>query len=277
MNLLKSHKTYGGLTQFWEHDSKSTQTKMKVSTYLPSMPPKGCLIWLSGLTCTDENFITKAGAQKFLEAQQLMVVCPDTSPRGTNLPHEHESDDFGSGASFYVDATTPGYKDHYRMETYITDELYKLVAEKFSMKGKISLMGHSMGGHGALTLGLRHPELFQSLSALSPIVHPTAVPWGEKALKGYLGESKGEWKKHDTVELILAGKKHPKPILVDQGLSDPFLEKQLQTTHLREACEAKGQPAEIYMREGYDHSYYFISSFIEDHIAFHAKHLHAIE
>ncbi|RZA19906.1 MAG: S-formylglutathione hydrolase, partial [Proteobacteria bacterium] len=270
MNLLKSHKTYGGQTQFWEHDSKSTQTKMKFSTYVPSMPPKGCLIWLSGLTCTDENFITKAGAQKFLEAHQLMVVCPDTSPRGTNLPHEHESDDFGSGASFYVDATTPGYRDHYRMETYITDELYNLVVERYSLKGRISLMGHSMGGHGALTLGLRHPDLFQSLSAFSPIVHPTAVPWGEKALKGYLGESKDEWKNHDAVELILAGKKHPQPILVDQGSSDSFLEKQLLTPHLQKACETKGQPAEIHMREGYDHSYYFISSFIETHVAFHA-------
>ena len=273
MKPLKNHKTFGGLTQFWEHDSTSTATKMKFSTFTPSTAPKACLIWLSGLTCTEENFMTKAGAQRFLEETGLMLVCPDTSPRGTHLPGEHESYDFGSGASFYVDATTDGYKDHYRMERYITEELYQLIADRFAVEGKISLFGHSMGGHGALTLGLRHPQKFVSISAFSPIVHPTAAAWGEKAFHGYLGSDKAEWKKHDAVELILAGKKHPRPVLVDQGLSDEFLEKQLLSSHLKEACEAKGQALELHMREGYDHSYYFISTFIENHIKFHAEHL----
>lgn len=273
MNLLKTHKTFGGVTQFWEHESSSTGTKMKLSTFVPSQPPRGCLIWLSGLTCTEENFITKAGAQKYLEAHHLMLVCPDTSPRGTQLPGEHESYDFGSGAGFYIDATTEGYKDHYRMERYIADELYSLIANRFAVQSKISISGHSMGGHGALTLGLKYPEKFVSVSAFSPIVHPTAAAWGEKAFRGYLGENKEEWKKHDTVELILAGKKHPQPLLVDQGTADEFLEKQLLSFHLREACQAKGQALELHMRDGYDHSYYFISSFIEQHIAWHAKHL----
>jgi S-formylglutathione hydrolase len=275
MNLLKSHKTFGGLTQFWEHASTVTQTPMRFSTYIPSSPPKGCLMWLSGLTCTEENFIAKAGAQRFLNAHQLMVVCPDTSPRGTHLPDEHKSDDFGSGAGFYLDATTPGYSDHYRMETYVTAEMYEWVAQHFSMEGKISLSGHSMGGHGALTLGLRHPHLFQSVSAFSPIVHPAIVPWGRKAFQGYLGTNEESWKSHDAAQLIRAGHKHPKPLLIDQGLSDPFLETQLRTPLFQEACQAHGQPAEVRMQDGYDHSYYFVSTFIEDHIAFHAEHLHA--
>lgn len=270
---LKTHKTYGGLTQFWEHDSKSTQTKMKFSTFTPSRHPRGCLIWLSGLTCTDENFISKAGAQKYLEAHGLMLICPDTSPRGTTLPGEHDAYDFGSGAGFYIDAQTEGYKDHYRMEQYICDELMGIISETFQIKNKISIFGHSMGGHGALTLGLKHPDKFVSVSAFSPIVHPTQAPWGEKAFRGYLGESKEEWKKHDAVELLLAGRKHPKPLMVDQGMADEFLEKQLLTSHLREACQAKHQALELHMREGYDHSYYFISSFVEHHVSFHARHL----
>ncbi len=274
LTSLKSHKTFEGLTQFWEHDSISTGTKMKFSTFLPRGPVRGALIWLSGLTCTDENFITKAGAQKYLSAAGLMVICPDTSPRGLQLPAEHDAYDFGSGASFYVNATTPGYRDHYQMESYIVSELHELVQTQFGVsKDRISLSGHSMGGHGALTLGLRHPEKFQTISAFSPIVNPVRAPWGIKAFEGYFGSGSGEGAKHDATELILSGAKHPKEILIDQGLADEFFEKQLMTANFTAACRSKNQPLAVNLREGYDHSYYFISTFIENHVKFHASNL----
>ena len=274
LEALKSSKCFEGLAQFWEHESLSTKTKMKFSTFIPTGPVKGCLIWLSGLECTEENFMAKAGAQKFLAQHQLMVICPDTSPRGLNLPGEHDSWDFGSSASFYVDATTIGYKDHYQMETYLTVELYKLIQDQFGISDqKISISGHSMGGHGALTLGLRHPEKFKSISAFSPIVNPVAVPWGQKAFLGYFGQNENEWSAHDATELIKKGRTHPEVILIDQGLKDNFYEKQLLTNHLVEAAKAGPQKLVVNLREGYDHSYYFISSFIESHIQFHAKAL----
>jgi S-formylglutathione hydrolase len=271
---LKSHKTFEGLTQFWEHASVSTKTKMKFSSFVPHAKPMGCLIWLSGLTCTDENFITKAGAQKYLADQELMIVCPDTSPRGLQLPHEHDAYDFGSGASFYVDATTEGYRDHYLMETYVASELHSLIQSQFGISSdKISILGHSMGGHGALILGLRQPEKFKSISAFSPIVNPMASAWGKKAFTGYLGESPAVWLKHDATELVRSGARHPREILLDQGLKDEFYEKQLLTGHFVDAARAAGQPLVANLREGYDHSYYFIASFIEAHIAHHARAL----
>lgn len=271
---IKTHKTFEGKTQFWEHSSQETKTKMKFSTFIPQGPVKGCVIWLSGLTCTDENFITKAGAQKFLAAHQLMVICPDTSPRGLSLPQEHDAYDFGSGAGFYVNATVEGYKDHYRMDSYVSKELYQLIQEQFEIPAdKISIMGHSMGGHGALVLGLREPQKFQSISAFSPIVNPSAVPWGQKALTGYLGSDVKAWSSYDATELVSSGKRHPREILVDQGTQDEFLEKQLKTETFVEACRKGNQLLNARMREGYDHSYYFISTFIESHIVFHAKAL----
>ncbi|RYZ58134.1 MAG: S-formylglutathione hydrolase [Proteobacteria bacterium] len=277
MKVLKTFKTFGGLTQFLEHDSVATGTTMKFSQFIPSKPAKGALIWLSGLTCTEENFITKAGAQQYAEAHQLILICPDTSPRGLNLPHEHESYDFGSGAGFYVDATTEGYRDHYKMYSYIVNELYDLVNKEHKLSGRISISGHSMGGHGALTIGLKNPDRFHSISAFSPIVHPTASAWGEKALKGYLGEDKAAWADSDATELLLKGKRHTQMILIDQGTADEFLEKQLLSDHIVKAARSKDQPLELNMREGYDHSYYFIATFIESHIAFHAKHLSAVK
>lgn len=273
MQVLKTHKTFEGKTQFWEHESVSTKTKMKFSTFIPAGTVRGCLIWLSGLTCTDENFITKAGAQKVLAEKGLMVICPDTSPRGLQLPQEHDSWDFGSGASFYLDATTPGYKDHYRMETYIADELHSLIQKEFKIPAnKISIFGHSMGGHGALTLGLRHPQKFVSVSAFSPIVNPVNAPWGVKAFTGYLGENKTVWAEHDATELVRSGKRHPQALLVDQGSDDEFLTKgQLLIDNLTKVCKEAGQKLEVNMREGYDHSYYFISSFVENHIEFHSR------
>lgn len=274
---LKTHKTFEGLTQFWEHESTSTKTKMKFSSFTPGSAAgsvKGCVIWLSGLTCTDENFITKAGAQKFLAEQGLMVVCPDTSPRGLQLPQEHDVYDFGSGASFYVDATTEGYRDHYRMETYIASELHTLIQTQFGIAAnKISIMGHSMGGHGALVLGLRHPTKFQSISAFSPIVNPVVAPWGVKAFTGYFGDGKSKWSEHDATELVKAGRRHAREILIDQGLGDEFYEKQLMTSHLVEVAKSAGQPLRANLRDGYDHSYYFISTFIESHVKHHAAAL----
>lgn len=271
MNRLKRHKAFEGFTDFWEHESSSTGTKMKVSTFTPPGKTRGALIWLSGLTCTEENFITKAGAQKTLADTGMAVICPDTSPRGLDLPHEKDNWDFGVGAGFYVDATTPVYRDHYRMDSYVTRELYSWIESEFAVKGKISISGHSMGGHGALVLGLREPEKFTSISAFSPIVNPMACAWGEKAFTGYLGTDRETWRRYDACELIRAGAAHPRPLWVDQGSDDNFLEKQLLTQNLVKASEGTKQKLQVRMQPGYDHSYYFISTFIADHIRFHAE------
>lgn len=275
MKSLKTHKTFNGVTQFWEHESKVTGTSMKFSTFKPEGEIKGCLIWLSGLTCNEENFITKAGAQKYLAEHQLMVICPDTSPRGLNLPQEHEAYDFGSGAGFYVNATTPGYKDHYRMYDYIKDELCDLIKSEFGVT-RISITGHSMGGHGALILGLKETDKFVSVSAFSPIVNPVNCPWGVKAFTGYLGEDRSQWSKYDACELLKAGSRHPRSILIHQGTEDDFLkQKQLLTPNWQEVANQSGQKTSVVMADGYDHSYYFIATFIEEHIRFHAEALKA--
>jgi S-formylglutathione hydrolase len=273
LKILKTHKTFGGLTQFWEHESRATQTKMKFSTFRPAGEIRGCVIWLSGLTCTDENFITKAGSQGVLAQHQLMVICPDTSPRGLGLPHEHDSWDFGSGAGFYVDATTDGYRDHYRMFSYVSQELYALIQSEFKIKDRISIMGHSMGGHGALVLGLREPQKFKAVSAFAPIVKPMNCPWGEKAFLGYLGADRDAWKAYDTCELLKSGSTHPSPILIHQGTKDEFLEKQLLTANFLEAAKLAGQKHVVELAEDYDHSYYFIATYIESHIRHHARFL----
>ncbi len=268
INTIKRHKSFNGETVFASHYSKTTQTEMKFSYFHP-----GCnevetiIIWLSGLTCTEENFITKAGAQFHLKDSSSMIVCPDTSPRGLDLPEEHSSYDFGSGAGFYLNALTDGYKDHYRMYDYIVLELIPLLQETFLPK-KFSISGHSMGGHGALVLGLKQKDFFHAISAFSPIVNPMNCPWGQKAFSGYLGEDKELWKDFDSCELIKSGNKHHKKILVDQGLSDEFYPDQLLTKNLEDVCQQYGQEVEINYREGHDHSYYFISSFIKNHIDF---------
>lgn len=273
LNKLKSHKTFEGKTEFWSHQSDVTKTEMKFSTFIPNGDISGCMIWLSGLTCTDENFITKAGAQKFLAQNNMMVICPDTSPRGLNLPAEHDSYDFGSGAGFYIDATTKGYKDHYKMYSYITLELYHIIKTNFNVE-KISISGHSMGGHGALVIGLKNPELFKSISAFSPIVNPIASPWGQKAFTGYFGEvNKSLWSEFDSCELIKKGHKHKNPILIHQGLSDEFFQGQLKTENFENIAKEANQDHEVIYSEGYDHSYYFIQTFIEEHIKHHSKFL----
>ncbi len=274
MKVLKAHKSFGGTVRFWEHDSVSTNTKMKFSTFTPNGEVKGALIWLSGLTCTDENFITKAGAQKYLADARMMIICPDTSPRGLNLPLEHDAYDFGSGAGFYVNATTEGYKDHYKMYDYISKEIYAILEKEFQIsEDRISISGHSMGGHGALVIGLREAGKFRSVSAFSPIVNPSKVPWGQKALAGYLGDDQASWLQYDACSLIESGKLHTQAILIDQGKADEFLERQLQPEEFRRVCELRKQELILRSQEGYDHSYYFIATFIKDHIEFHAKHL----
>ena len=270
---LKSHKCFEGLTQFWEHDSESTGTKMKFASFVPKGEVHGCVIWLSGLTCTEENFLSKAGAQRALAREGLMALCPDTSPRGLSLPGEHESWDFGSGASFYVDATTEGYRDHYRMDRYVSQEIHAMARDEFGAGDRISIMGHSMGGHGALVLGLREPTKYRSISAFAPIVNPSAGPWGEKAFAGYLGPRGPAWEAYDACRLVMAGARHPHEIRIDQGDQDPFLEKELLTSRFIAACERAGQPLGARMRPGYDHGYYFVSTFIDEHVAFHASAL----
>ncbi len=286
MKILKKHRAFDGEVRFCEHESQSTQTKMRFATFTPGAnslggkKPAGILIWLSGLTCTEENFMAKAGAFRALSEANLMVICPDTSPRGLSLPHESDSWDFGRGASFYVDATTPGYRDHYRMATYVTLELPSLIDREFGLGNKISIFGHSMGGHGALVLGLTNPNVFKSISAFAPIANPVNCAWGEKAFAGYLGNDRSVWANYDASCLIERGHSHGHAILVDQGLNDEFLEKQLRPENLEAAAantigESKPSKLTLSIRfhEGYDHSYYFISSFIEDHIRHHAQAL----
>lgn len=274
LETVKSNKCFDGVTKTFEHESVSTKTKMRFSAHFPGENEtiENCIIWLSGLTCNEDNFITKAGAQKFLGGTKTMIVCPDTSPRGLDLAGEHDSYDFGSGAGFYLNATTPGYSDHYKMYDYITNELTSLLKENFRIKN-FSIMGHSMGGHGALVLGLRNPELFKAVSAFSPIVNPTQAPWGKKAFSGYLGDDESSWNQYDATELIKSGTKRPDTILIDQGTADEFLEKELLTGNIENAGKEHGQSLEVKYREGYDHSYFYISTFIEEHIQFHVKGL----
>jgi len=271
--ILKSHRTFGGMTHFCEHDAPSTKTKMKFSCFLPCDVAEidSAIIWLSGLTCTEENFITKAGAQNHLKKTKTMIICPDTSPRGLDIPGADEDYDFGTGASFYVNATTDAYKTNYQMDDYVVKDLINLLKDDFGAD-KISITGHSMGGHGALTLGLRNPDIFRSVSAFSPIVNPINCPWGQKALAGYLGADKENWKEYDACEL-LKEHKHQCAILIDQGLDDNFYPEQLLTDNFVKAAKDHGQEIVVNKRAGYDHSYYFIASFIKNHIDFHLKAL----
>jgi len=262
MEKTKSHKTFGGQTTFWKHQAPSTNTVMSLATFIPGGREIGeAVIWLSGLTCTEENFITKSGIQHLLADTNTMVIAPDTSPRGLSLPGEHDSYDFGSGAGFYVDATTDGYRDHYRMFSYIACDLVQLLKEHFGVT-RLSLMGHSMGGHGALVLGLRHPDIFHRITAFAPIVNPSQTPWGIKALKGYLGDS--DWGDYDACQLLRRGYRHPQEIAIFQGTKDDFLGNQLQQEIFQQTAQEVGQPCRLSWCEGYDHSYYFIASLLPE-------------
>ena len=272
IEILKKNKTFDGSTVIYEHQSKITNTPMKFSAFLPkSERIDSAIIWLSGLTCTEENFILKSGVQNYLQNTNTMIICPDTSPRGLDLKNEHDSYDFGSGAGFYLNATTEGYKDHYKMYDYISIELISILKDYFKVD-KLSISGHSMGGHGALILGLREKNLFKSVSAFSPISNPTQCPWGVKAFEGYLIDSK-DAKKYDATETLKDGLTRADSILIDQGLDDEFYPDQLLTKNLEFAAAKANQSLIVNYREGYDHSFFFLSTFIEDHIKFHLEHL----
>lgn len=271
IETIQEHRCFGGLQGFYRHDSRETGTQMRFSVFVPpGLEGKApVLYFLSGLTCSEQNFTTKAGFQRHAVEHGLVVVAPDTSPRG-DVPDD-PSWDLGVGAGFYVDAVEQPWARFYRMYSYVTSELPALVAAEFPVDaGRQGITGHSMGGHGALVIGLRNPQTFKSVSALAPIAAPTLVPWGIKAFSSYLGDDRSLWSAYDACALLRAGHEQG-PILVDQGLSDNFLETQLKPEELELAAEDVGQELELRMHEGYDHSYFFIATFIGDHLAHHAK------
>ncbi|MFM9427078.1 S-formylglutathione hydrolase [Variovorax sp. GrIS 2.14] len=282
---LSEHRCFGGTQRFYEHASTEIGLAMRFSIFLPPHSNHGkvpAVMYLAGLTCNEETFMVKAGAQRMAAELGIALIAPDTSPRGANVEGDSASWDFGVGAGFYLDATEAPWSTHWRMESYLINELLPLITLTQPIDGeRIGIFGHSMGGHGALTLALRHPGVFKSLSALAPICAPSRCPWGEKAFTGYLGSSRETWSSHDATELMeaLAGAKekapYPDGILIDQGLADKFLTDQLHPHLFEAACADAGQPLDLRRHKGYDHGYYFIQSFIEDHLAHHARSLRA--
>lgn len=274
MQRLEQHACFGGFQEVWRHTSKTLACDMQFGIYLPPQAAQQrcpVLYWLSGLTCTEQNFITKAGAQRYAAEHGLILVAPDTSPRGDHVPN-HDSYALGQGASFYVNATQAPWSQHFRMEDYITAELPALIEQHFAATDTRAISGHSMGGHGALVLSLRHPGRYRSVSAFSPIVAPAQVPWGQQALALYLGPDPAAWLAYDAVALVAQAKERL-PWLVHQGLADEFLPEHLRTDLLEQACQRAAHPLSLYRVEGYDHSYYFVSSFMQEHIAHHARAL----
>ncbi len=280
MELLSAHACFGGEQRFYSHASNEVGLPMRFSVFLPPQPrikalgKVPALVYLAGLTCTEETFAMKAGAQRLAVDAGIILIAPDTSPRGANAPGESADWDFGVGAGFYLDATQQPWAKHWRMESWIVRELLPLLVKELPIADdRIGISGHSMGGHGALTLALRHPDVFRSVSAFAPIASPTRCPWGVKAFSGYLGEDKNEWAKHDASLLMAASSSAPYPegILIDQGLNDKFLDEQLKPEFFEQACAQVGQPLELRRHAGYDHGYYFVQSFLADHIAHHAR------
>lgn len=275
LRTLGEHACHGGTQGFYAHESRTCGAEMRFSVYRPPQAQAGrvpVLWYLAGLTCTEETFAIKAGAQRVAAQHGLMLVAPDTSPR-LRLPGDDLAWDFGLAAGFYVDATVAPWAAHYRTYSWITAELPELIAAHFPAEpARQGIMGHSMGGHGALTLGLRHPELYRSVSAFAPIVAPMQVPWGQKAFAGYLGEDRSRWTEHDATALVARCPRRDS-LRIDQGSADTFLEKQLKPELFLAAAKQAGQPVEYHLREGYDHGYYFIQSFIAEHLAFHAQRL----
>jgi S-formylglutathione hydrolase len=277
LELLSEHACFGGVQRFYRHQSQAIGLPMRFSVFIPPAAagaPLPALFYLAGLTCNEETFMTKAGAQRVAAREGLMLIAPDTSPRGAGVEGETASWDFGVGAGFYVDATQAPWSKHYRMDSYITELHALVVAELNADAARIGIFGHSMGGHGALVLALRRPDLFCSVSAFAPIAAPMQCPWGEKAFGGYLGPDRATWAPYDA-SALMAGMQAPfaNGILIDQGLGDKFLAEQLHPEAFEAACAAAGQPLELRRHERYDHGYYFISSFMEDHLVFHGKNL----
>ena len=280
VQLLSAHACYGGTQFFYQHQSEEIGLPMRFSVYLPPQAVAGnvcpAIFFLAGLTCNEETFMMKAGAQKIAAREGLILIAPDTSPRGANLPGDSDSWDLGVGAGFYLDASEEPWRRHYSMESYIVKELRTLLIGMLRLDAeRISIMGHSMGGHGALTLALRHPGVFKSVSAFAPIAAPSQCPWGKKAFAAYLGTDESIWRQHDACALMAAQTSAPYPngILVDQGLNDKFLAEQLYPALLVDACVSIGQPLTLREHLGYDHGYYFVSSFIEDHLMHHKARL----
>jgi S-formylglutathione hydrolase len=276
LTTLEEHACFGGTVGFYAHESTACGCEMRFAVYLPPQASEGpvpTLYYLAGLTSTEETFMIKSGAQRHAAEHGLMLVAPDTSPRDTGIPGEDDDWDFGTGAGFYIDATAEPWSEHYRMYTYTTRELPDLIERSYPARAEArGIFGHSMGGHGALTIALKNPDLYRSVSAFAPVSAPMRAPWGKKAFSGYLGPDEEAWREHDASELV---RQRPFPnrrdILVDQGTNDQFLEEQLYPGVLEEACEEAGQPLTLRWRQGYDHSYYFISTFMEDHIRHHAR------
>lgn len=274
---IAANKSFGGWHKRFMHFSNTLKCEMVFAIYLPPQAETKkvpVLWWLSGLTCTDENFMQKAGAHQIAAELGVAIICPDTSPRGLNLPGESDSYDFGSGAGFYVNATKAPWKNNYQMYDYITKELPALVNANFPLNGSESISGHSMGGHGALVIALNSPGRYKSISAFAPITNPVNCPWGQKALAGYLGEDRETWNSYDACYLVANGKSR-QPLFIDQGDADKFLIEQLKPDNLKKVCEEYQHPLELRLQPGYDHSYFFIASFIEDHLRYHAKYLFA--
>ena len=280
LELISEHACFGGTQRFYSHHSKEIGLPMRFSVFLPPQATTGkvpALFYLAGLTCTEETFMIKAGAQRIAAQLGLMLIAPDTSPRGANLPGDADAWDFGVGAGFYVDATEAPWNKHYRMYSYIL-ELYELIVQTFPVqRSSIGITGHSMGGHGALVLALRNPALFKTVSAFAPICAPVQCPWGVKAFSGYLGSKQENWQQYDASALMEQGTTpFPGGILIDQGLSDKFLPEQLFPQRFEAACQKAQQPLELRRHDGYDHGYYFISTFVEDHIRFHHRNLNGV-
>ncbi|RFB73360.1 S-formylglutathione hydrolase [Herbaspirillum sp. 3R11] len=280
LELLSEHACFGGVQGFYKHDSQEIGLPMRFSVFTPPQAKQGpvpVLFYLAGLTCTEETFMIKGGAQRVAAELGVMLVAPDTSPRGANIPGESESWDFGVGAGFYLDATQAPWSKHYRMESYVVQELRALIVNEFAADAaRVGVFGHSMGGHGALTLALRHPDVYRSVSAFAPIAAPSQCPWGEKAFGNYLGGDRATWLEHDASALMRkAATPFPQGILIDQGLADKFLAEQLLPQEFEAACAQAKQPLTLRRHDGYDHGYYFISTFMEDHLRFHHRILSA--
>jgi S-formylglutathione hydrolase len=283
MELLGAHGCFGGVQRFYRHDSSVIGLPMRFSAYLPPAAVHEkkrvpVLFYLAGLTCTEETFPAKAGAQRLAAKLGMALVSPDTSPRGAQVPGEAQAWDLGVGAGFYLDALQEPWRRHWRMESYLMEELLPLVGEALALDvARAGIFGHSMGGHGALTLALRHPGKFRSVSAFAPVVAPSQVPWGVKAFTHYLGADREAWKAHDATELMSAQPAPPYPggILIDQGLDDKFVDEQLKPELFEQACRKAGQPLTLRRHAGYDHGYYFISTFVADHLRHHSRYLEA--
>ena len=277
LELISEHACFGGVQRFYSHPSSAIGLPMRFSVFLPAQALTGkvpALFYLAGLTCSEETFMIKAGAQRTAAEQGLILITPDTSPRGAGIAGESDSWDFGLAAGFYVDATQAPWNAHYRMYSYVL-ELYQAVIQTLPIDPlKVGIFGHSMGGHGALVLALRNPDLFRSVSAFAPICAPSQCPWGNKAFSGYLGGNEQDWLQYDA-SALMGNKQAPYPngILIDQGLADKFLPDQLFPEAFEQACKKAQQPLELRRHAGYDHGYYFISTFVEDHIRFHSRQL----